>query len=56
MRMKELYETLTGKEPKAFSESKPKQEHDPIQYSDQTRCRKCGKVWDTNDADPPPCE
>lgn len=31
-------------------------EHDTIQYSDQTRCRICGKVWDTNDPDPPKCE
>lgn len=33
-----------------------RKEHDPIQYSDQTCCRKCGKVWDTNDAEPPECE
>lgn len=31
-------------------------EHDTIQYSDQTRCRICGKVWDTNDPDPPKCD
>lgn len=33
-----------------------KREHNTIQYSDQTQCRICGKVWDTNDAEPPECE
>ena len=32
-----------------------KREHNTIQYSDQTQCRICGKVWDTNDAEPPEC-
>lgn len=31
-------------------------DHVTIQYSDQTQCRICGKIWDTNDSDPPPCE
>lgn len=30
-------------------------DHVTIQYSDQTKCRICGKVWDTNDYDPPNC-
>lgn len=26
------------------------------QYSDQMVCTDCGRSWDTNDLDPPPCE
>ena len=33
-----------------------KKDHTPIQFSDQMRCRKCGKVWDTNDPEPPECD
>lgn len=25
------------------------------QYSDQMQCAACGKAWDVNDPDPPPC-
>ena len=52
MRMKELYERLTGEQPKDPAPL----DHDLIQESDQTRCRRCGRVWDTNDPAPPPCE
>ena len=26
------------------------------QYSDQMHCAECGKQWDVNDPDPPPCK
>ena len=26
------------------------------QYSDQYHCSSCGKQWDVNDPDPPPCQ
>lgn len=25
------------------------------QYSDQMRCERCNRTWDTNDQDPPSC-
>ena len=34
----------------------PSAQHNTITYSDQTQCRICGKVWDTNDAEPPECD
>ena len=30
-------------------------EHDAIQYSDQMQCKNCGRAWDVNDSDVPPC-
>jgi len=30
-------------------------EHKTRQYSDQLYCKVCGKTWDINDLDPPPC-
>lgn len=29
--------------------------HDARIYGDTTECSRCGKQWDTNDPDPPPC-
>lgn len=29
--------------------------HQARQYSDQTHCHVCGKQWDVNDPEPPPC-
>ena len=26
------------------------------QYSDQMHCHHCGKQWDVNDPEPPPCK
>lgn len=26
------------------------------QYSDQYHCSSCGRQWDVNDPDPPPCQ
>jgi hypothetical protein len=28
----------------------------PRQFNDQIMCSHCGKCWDVNDPDPPPCE
>lgn len=30
-------------------------DHKAIQYSDEMQCARCGKAWDVNDPDPPPC-
>lgn len=30
-------------------------DHDARIYGDTTMCAKCGKQWDTNDPEPPPC-
>ena len=30
-------------------------EHKARQYGDELYCRVCGKTWDVNDPDPPPC-
>lgn len=31
------------------------EDHDARIYGDTTMCAKCGKQWDTNDPEPPPC-
>lgn len=30
-------------------------DHITRQYGDTTECSRCGKQWDTNDPEPPPC-
>lgn len=30
-------------------------EHEAIRYGDEYQCPKCGKTWEVNDPEPPPC-
>ena len=30
--------------------------HEAIRYGDEYQCAKCGKAWDINDPEPPPCK
>lgn len=32
------------------------QHHNAHRYGDQMQCSHCGKAWDVNDPEPPPCE
>ena len=41
---------------KAQNQHESKHQHDARQYGDTTECAICGKQWDTNDPDPPPCD
>jgi ABC-type ATPase with predicted acetyltransferase domain len=31
-------------------------EHEAIRYGDEYQCSKCGKAWEVNDPEPPPCK
>ena len=30
--------------------------HEAIRYGDEYQCAKCGKTWEVNDPEPPPCK